>query len=182
MKEEGGDTHMKASGAGFIPTGRRFESKIFGEAISLTRQEAGRVPQLSFADSLVQAEANAAEKLRAGTWNPGSPPTMTGLELQQAVQKALHLRPPLNVELVNALGTPIDIHWGVDGYFKLAHTEIVVTVDVTANYEKVRSGQVKADFFLTPADLSSKADLNAFAHKVANLLRKRYNEWEHQDK
>lgn len=176
---------MNADRAGSISSGRRFELKIFGETISLTRQEAGQVPQLSFADSLAQAEANAAEKLRAGTWNPGSPATITGFELQQAVQKALralHLTPSLRVELVNALGTPIDIHWGVDGYFKLANTEIIVTVDLTANYEKVRSGQVKADLFLTPADLSSKTDLNAFAHKVANLLRKRYKEWEHQEK
>lgn len=173
---------MNARDVGPLSSGRRFELTIFGEVISLTRQEAGQVPQLSFADSLAHAEANAAEKLCAGTWNPGSPPTMTGFQLQQAVQNALHLKPPLEVLLVNALGTPIDIHWGVDGYFKLANTNIIVTVDLTTNYDKVRSGQIKADFFLTPADLSSTPDLNAFAHKVANLLRKKYREWEHQGK
>lgn len=171
---------MKVNNAMVRARGRRFELMIFGETVPLTREQAGRVPQLSFADSLTQAEANAANKLRAGTWNPGSPPTITALEIQQAVQNALRLKPLIQVELVNALGTPIDIHWGVDCYFKLAGTKVIVTVDLTTNRDKIRSGQKKTDLLLTPADLLSKTALNDFARKVANLLRKRYKEFQHE--
>lgn len=158
---------------------RTFEWRVFGERGSLTNEEAMRIPQLSPADSFAQVEAKAAEELRQGKWNPDNPPTMTALVLQQAVQNALRLTPMLPVEIVKALGTSMDVHCGVDGYFKLAKTEIIVTVDLTTNPEKIRSGQRKADFLLTPADVSSAPALDAFAHKVAKLLRKRYKKFQH---
>jgi len=138
---------------------------------------------LSFSDSLADAEARAVERFRDGSWNPGSPNTATALELQQAVQVSLRLTPMRRVELVNALGTTMDAHWGVDGYFRLAGTEvpIIVTFDLTKNQDKIRLGPRKAgtDFFLTPTDFSTDQALNAFGHKVAHLLRKRYKEIHH---
>jgi len=160
--------------------GRRFELEIFGETIPLTSEQAGRIPQLSFADSLDHAEKNAAHKLCDGTWNPRSPPTMIALELRQKVQDALRLPPTFMVELVKTLGTPIDIYWGVDGYFRLSGTGIIVTVDLTTNPTKIRSGQMKTDVLLTPSDLSSEEVIDAFARKVANLLRKRYKRFQHE--
>lgn len=165
---------MNTDTVGSVSAGRRFELMIFGETFQLSEKEVRRVPRFSFEESLKNAEAVAIEKFRAGTWDPGSPPTMTALELQQAVQNALRLRTFILVELVNALGTTMDIHWGVDGYFRLAGTRTIVTFDLTTNYGKVRLGYTKADLFLTPADLSSKTALKGFARKVANLLRQRY--------
>ncbi len=154
-------------------TGRDLEVRVFGDTRSLSYEEAGRIPMYDFAESLQRAEAHAEVELATGVWNPGSPPTMTAFDLLRSVQARFQHTLPVKIELIRSLGGPLDIHWGVDCYFKIVGTHVRVTVDVTTNYEKVRLGQKKADIFLTPTDLDSQESMKTFAKKVAKLLRGR---------
>jgi len=88
--------------------------------------------------------------------------------------------------LVRTLGTPLDVLWCVDCFFRLVEKSgeeekkrVIVTVDLTTNPKKFLSGQFVTDFFLTPMDLYPEESLNAFAQGVANLLRKRYKRLQH---
>lgn len=171
------DDVMNANNKILTRRGRRFEMTILGDTVEW--EQAVRVPRLTFAASLEDAKANAAKKFHEGTWNPRSPPTYAGLLLLQAVRRALRLPLSFQIELVTALGTSLDYDWGVDCLIILAGTEIMVTVDLTTNPKKTRSGNMRADLFFTPVDLASSEALNTFARKAANLLRKRYKAFQH---
>lgn len=164
----------------YLPRGRPFEEDVLGQKIFFTTEQIDGMPWLPFETSLALAEAAAIASLRNGVWDPQRPKTFPAFQLLDAVQSALRLTPRCTVELVNTLGTILDVKWCVDCFFRLEkEPRIIATVDLTTRPGKSLNGDSKADFLLTPRDLYPNTALNAFAQKVANLLRKRYKAQQH---
>jgi hypothetical protein len=95
----------------------------------------------------VAARSHAIKKHR--DWNSRRPRTKIALKLFQNVQVYLPGKLGAKLELFCSVGTALDQHHGVDGFFTIGTHDI--TFDLST-YKK-KSYQYKADFLITPKDL-----------------------------
>jgi len=72
------------------------------------------------------------------------------------------------IQLFNAIGTTLDYHHGIDGFFELKRG--IATFDLTLRSDK---DILKANLFITPEDLDSMENMEQLASSIAEILKGR---------
>ena len=107
-----------------------------------------------------------------GKWNPKSPSTETSSVLFGYVISNLEDNRRDDLRFYSALGTSLDVHYGIDCFFLLKNRDYdsIFSIDLTTNPRKVES---KADVVIHPEDFQNEDFLKETGRKIANFLTRR---------
>ena len=101
-------------------------------------------------------------------WNAREPSTELGSILMTEVRRHLGQDAP-SLRLCCALGSPLDLYHGVDGFFFLVPIRnFIVSFDLSENWEK--KPRQKAHFLISRADLLNPHSLDSLAKNIAMRL------------
>ena len=116
------------------PEGRLWENEVFRYYLFTERGEPPP-PYQPFHTALRDVMENQPD----WKWDPARPRTPVATELFECAQTFLALcgRDPTKLRLFCAIGSSLDTHHGIDGFFE--HCGVIATVDLTANREKLES-------------------------------------------
>jgi len=107
-------------------------------------------------------------------WNPSDPSSLAANDLHALVVEALGIDDYSAVSFFTAIGSPLDIFHGIDGFVEWKG--VVVTIDITANPLKIEH---KADIILHEKDVYDEngqvnlPGLRRIGEETARLLQHR---------
>ncbi len=99
-------------------------------------------------------------------WNPSDPSNKMANDLHYLVGEKLGLEDFNDLKLYSALGSPLDLYFGVDAFFEYGDAKI--TLDITANPHKTEH---KADYIIHE-DLLTDVGRQAASKVIADQLKK----------
>lgn len=133
-------------------TGGLLEEEVFGRC----RGDWDGETYLSFRDSLEYAKNN-----QPVGWRVSDPASRFAGDLFSLVALKLGLDDWSELKLYGAVGTPLDIFHGVDGFFE--YNGEIFTIDLTLNQHK---DSYKADIVINP----ETSDLEVVADEIASSM------------
>jgi hypothetical protein len=115
-----------------IKHGRVWEGEVFGFSSKNTS-----LPKYLLWQDALEDVVSSQSKM---DWNPEIPKTHTSTELFACVQSYLPKHLQKKLKLYCALGTSLDYHYGVDGFFMIDN--YIVTIDLTLSGKTKHKAQV----------------------------------------
>jgi hypothetical protein len=113
--------------------GRAWERKVFGQDIHKYRANPTYLGWQDAIEDVVRSQKRIY-------WNPKKPKTKTGIEIFECVQSYLPQFLASELELYCAIGTSLDFHHGVDGFFMIH--DFIVTIDLTTGWKSSHKAEV----------------------------------------
>lgn len=109
-----------------IRSGQKWELKMFGRTSG-----ADVIPTYLEWQEAVDEVVHSQKELE---WDPCRPRTTLGLSIFECVQSYLPKHLAFRLELYSAIGTSLDVHHGVDGFFMIDN--FIVTIDLSTNQKE----------------------------------------------
>lgn len=101
-------------------------------------------------------------------WDPTDPSSRAANNLQVLIAEALSIEDYSEVKLYTAVGSPLDIWHGIDGFVEWMG--FTVTIDLTANPLKE---SYKADIIIHEDEIYDQEQLRIVAEQIAQLLQQK---------